>query len=139
MYFLIFGFINVFGLCFYRENYRILREYVKCILFALKWIVGLTINLINETHHLCERREYVFYILWKCSIITSFIEGQCYEVKGKTYSNQKSLKIGISWPCKFLLHGDIIDDVSCSHAWLFLHKGCHKIAYCLYKKRMQTI
>ena len=32
-------------------------------------MVGLTINLISETHHSCERREYAFMVLRKYTII----------------------------------------------------------------------
>ena len=33
-------------------------------------MVGLTINLISRTHHLCERREYAFMILREYTIIS---------------------------------------------------------------------
>ena len=46
-----------------KENYRILREYIKCVLPPLTYVVGSTIYLISRTHHLCEKREYTFNVL----------------------------------------------------------------------------
>ena len=37
-------------------------------------MVGPTMNLISETHYLCEKREYAFMILQKYTIIFPFFE-----------------------------------------------------------------
>ena len=46
-----------------KENYQVLREYIKCVLPPLTEVVGPIINLINETYNFCERREYAFNVL----------------------------------------------------------------------------
>ena len=33
-------------------------------------MVGLTMNLISKTHHLCERKEYAFMVLQEYTIIS---------------------------------------------------------------------
>ena len=43
-----------------RENHYVLPNTNKCILLSLTSIVGSIMNLINEIHHLCERRKYTF-------------------------------------------------------------------------------
>ena len=45
-------------------------KYIKCVLLPLTWIVGPIMNLINETHYLCE-----INVLSEYSIITRTIEG----------------------------------------------------------------
>ena len=35
-------------------------------------MVGSAINLINGTHHSCERREYIFMVLREYTIISRF-------------------------------------------------------------------
>jgi hypothetical protein len=52
-----------------RENYIILREYIKCVLLPLTEVVGPTMNLISGTLHFCEKREYAFNVLPEYDII----------------------------------------------------------------------
>ena len=35
----------------------------------MRTLVSLTMNLINETHHFCERKEYAFNVLPEYDII----------------------------------------------------------------------
>jgi hypothetical protein len=52
------------------ENYIIFRKHIKCIFSPFTEVVGLTINLISETHDFCERREYAFNVFSEYNIIT---------------------------------------------------------------------
>jgi hypothetical protein len=59
----------------YKENYIILREYIKCILPPFTEVVGPIMNLISGTYDFYERREYAFNVLPEYSIITHTNEG----------------------------------------------------------------
>ena len=52
-----------------RGNYCVLSEYHKCMLPPLTWMVGPTMNLINGTHHSCERRKHAFMVFREYLII----------------------------------------------------------------------
>ena len=53
-----------------KENYIILREYIKCVLPPLTEVVGPIMILINRTYNFCENNKYIFNILLEHSIIT---------------------------------------------------------------------
>ena len=48
-----------------KRNYCVLSEYHKYVFLSLTCIIGSTMNLINDTYHLCERKKHIFIILWK--------------------------------------------------------------------------
>ena len=54
--------VNEVGVCQPRLRWKIITyssNINKCILFALAWIVGPIIKLINEIYYSCERQEYI--------------------------------------------------------------------------------
>ena len=64
-----------------KENYFILREYHKCVLSPLTWIVGLTMNLTNRTHHSCERNEYIF--MGTLGVPNNFLSSSIFTIRRK--------------------------------------------------------
>ena len=50
---------------FYEGNYSLFPEYS-----ALTWLMDTIINLISETHHLCESKKHHIIVFWKYWIIT---------------------------------------------------------------------
>jgi len=57
---------------FMNQIWKIIRYFRSTIntYSPLTWIVGPTMNLINRTHHLCEKREYTFIVFWEYTIIS---------------------------------------------------------------------
>ena len=42
--------------------------------YCLTWMIGSTMNLISETHYLCERREYAFMVFQEYTIIPGHLK-----------------------------------------------------------------
>ena len=62
-----------FQISIFIENYQVFSEYHKYVFLLLTWMVGLTMNLISETHHSCKRRKHVFMVLSVYTIIFLFL------------------------------------------------------------------